>query len=116
MQTHHAFHPELRHATVPTYVVSYLFPVLIVVYEIYRVGYWVAQRGMNFFGFNQTGYEYVLMLAFFAVQVVVSVVFLAFVWSTRHPDLEHRLTNLALGFGCSAAVLAYDYFALQGTT
>ncbi|RDU99430.1 hypothetical protein [Trinickia dinghuensis] len=114
MQTHHAFHPELRHATVPTYVVSYLFPVLIVIYEIYRVGYWISQFGMNFAEFNQTGYEYVLMLAVFAVQVVVGVLFIAIVLPTRHPDLEHRLTNIALGLFCSAVVLGYDYFALQG--
>lgn len=113
MQSNHAFHPELRHATVPTYVVSYLFTALIVIYEIYRVGYWVSQHGMNFVAFGQTGYEYALMLAVFAVQVVVDVLFLALVWSTRHPDFEHRLTNLALGLACSAAVLAYDYFVLQ---
>ena len=116
MQTRHAFHPALRHATVPTYVVSYLFPGLIALYEVYRVGYRVARRGMSFIAFSQTGYEYVLMLAFFAVQVVVGVVFLTFVSSTRHPDFEHRLTNLALGPACPVAVLAYDYFALQGTT
>lgn len=113
MQLHHAFHPELRHATVPTYVASYLFPALIVLYEIYRVGYWIAQHGMDFTTYSQAGFEYLLMLGIFAVQVVVEVVFLAFVWSTRHPDFRHRLVNLALGIACSGAVLAYDYFVLQ---
>ncbi|MEM5371243.1 hypothetical protein V4C53_35145 [Paraburkholderia azotifigens] len=113
MQSDHAFHPEWRHATVPTYVVSYLFPAMIVIYEIYRVGYWISQHGINFVASNQTGYEYALMLAMFTVQVVVDVLFLVFVWSTRHPDFEHRLTNLALGFVSSGAVLAFDYFVLQ---
>ena len=112
MQTH-PFHPELRHATVPTYFASYLFPALIVLYEIYRVGYWVAEHGMNFAFFSQTGYEYTLLLAVFALQVVVEVVFLAIAWMGRHPDLRHRLTNLTLGLACSAAVLAFDYFVLQ---
>jgi hypothetical protein len=115
MHTHHAFHPELRHATAPTYVVSYLFPALIAIYEIYRVGYWVSHHGMNFVTFGQAGYEYVLMLGMLAVQIFFNVVFMTFVWSRHHPDFEHRLTNLALGLACSVAVLAYDYFGLQGT-
>jgi len=86
---------------------------LIAIYEIYRVGYWVSQQGMNFVAFSQTGYEYALMLAMFAVQVVIALLFMALVWSTHHPDFEHRLTNLALGLACSGAVLAFDYFALQ---
>jgi hypothetical protein len=116
MQHAHPFHPELRHATFPTYFASYAFPALIVIYEIYRVGYWVAHHGMNFITFNQAGFEYVLMLAVFAVQVAVEVLFLGFAWMSRHPDLGHRLTNLALGLVCSGAVLGFDYFVLQASS
>ena len=114
MQNRHAFRPGLRHATMPTYIASYIFPALIVLYEIYRVGYWVAEHGMNFASFSQTGFEFTLMLAVFGVQVVIGTLFLAFAWLGRHPDLGHRLTNLALGVACSGAVLAFDYFGLQG--
>jgi len=115
MQIHHTFEPDAWHATVPTYVVSYLFPVLILIYEIYRVGYWVFQNGMYFGTFSQAGFEFTLMLGIFALQVVVNVLFLLFVWSIHHPDFEHRLKHIALGLACSAAVLAFDYFGLQGT-
>lgn len=109
MQQTHRFHPELRHATAPTYVASYLFPLLFVVYEFYRVGYWIALHGVDFSNFNQMGYEFLLMLAMFAVQVLAECAFLAIAWFGRHPDLEHRLTNLALGIFCSLLVLAFDY-------
>ena len=55
MQTaHHShhFHLELRHATVPTYVTSYLFPILLLVYEAHRVGRWIYDYGMNFANFS----------------------------------------------------------------
>lgn len=108
-----AFYPELRHATVPTYVVSYLFPVLLAIYEIYRVGYWVSVHGMRFYAFGQAGFEFLLMLAFVAVQAVAAIVFVTVTWTARHPDFVHRLTNLALGLACSGAILAFDYFVLQ---
>ena len=38
MQAAHHFHLELRQATMPTYVASYLFPVVLLVYEAHRVG------------------------------------------------------------------------------
>lgn len=109
MQQVHHFHPELRHATKPTYVASYVFPLLFVVYEVYRVGYWIAMHGVDFSNFNSMGYEYLLMLAMFAVQVVAEGAFLAAAWLGRHPDLEHRLTNLAMGLVCSLIVLGFDY-------
>ena len=37
MQTTHHFRLELRHATVPTYVASYLFPLLLVLYEVLQL-------------------------------------------------------------------------------
>jgi hypothetical protein len=55
------------------------------------------------------GYEYLLMIAMFAVQVVAEAAFLAVAWLGRHPDLEHRLTNLAMGLLCSLIVLGFDY-------
>jgi histidinol phosphatase-like enzyme len=113
MQTHRTYHLELRHATVPTYVISYFFPVLLVIYELYRVGYWINQHGLHFGTFNQGGFEYLLMLTLLAMQAVVAVVFVAFVWSIHHPDFGHRLTNLALGLALSCAVLVFDYFVLQ---
>ena len=116
MQPHHTFHPELRHATVPTYLISYFFPVLIVIYEIYRVGYWITQHGMYFGTYSQGGYEYLLMLTLLAIQAIVTVVFVAFVWSIHHPDFGHRLTNLALGMAISCAVLGFDYFVLQSSS
>jgi hypothetical protein len=105
------FHMEFRHATVPTYVVSYLFPALLAIYEIYR--YWVTVHGMHFYTFGQAGFEFLLMLAFFAVQAVVGIMFMTVTWTIRHPDFGHRLTNLALGLACSGAILAFDYFVLQ---
>jgi len=38
MQTSRHFHMELRHATMPTYVFSYLFPLVLLAYELWRVG------------------------------------------------------------------------------
>lgn len=112
MQIAHPFHLELRHATIPTYIVSYVFPVLFVLYEIYRVGAWIAMQGFHFAAFKEMGYEYLLMLTVFAIQLAVQAAFLAWTWLGRHPDLEHRLGNLTLGLLVSAGVLAFDY-ALQ---
>jgi hypothetical protein len=109
MEHAHHFHPELQHATKPTYIVSYLFPLLFVIYEIYRVGSWIAAFGMNFTNFNQMGYEYLLMLAMFGAQIAVETLFLIVAWLYRHADFEHRLTNLTLGLLCSCAVLGFDY-------
>jgi len=105
----HHFHFELRHATKPTYVVSYLFPIMFVIYEAYRVTYWILLYGMHFANFNQMGYDYLLMLAMFGVQIVVEAVFFVGAWLSRHRDLEHRLSNLTLGLFCSFVVLAFDY-------
>ncbi len=110
-QTHH-FHLELRHATKPTYFISYVFPLLFVVYEVYRVASWVAAFGWDFSNFKYQGYEYAVMLAVFAVQIVVEALFLTLAWLYRHADFEHRLANLAVGLLCSFVVLAFDY-ALQ---
>lgn len=105
----HRFHPELRHATAPTYVASYAFPLLFLLYEFYRVGYWIAVHGMDFTNFRQMGYEYLLMLAVFAVQIVVEAIFLGIAWVRHQADLGHRVANLSLGLLCTFAVLAFDY-------
>jgi hypothetical protein len=109
MDLTHRFHPELRHATAPTYVASYVFPLLLLTYEAYRVGYWIAAYGMNFTNFKQMGYEYLLMLAMFGVQIVMEALFLGIAWLRHHADLGHRLANLSLGLLCSFGVLAFDY-------
>jgi hypothetical protein len=109
MQITYHFHPEIRHATIPTYVASYIFPAFLVIYEIYRIGYWIVNYGLNGFIFRQMGYEFVLMLTVFSVQVVFEVTYMISTWILRHPDLEHRLPNVILGLFCSAAVLAFDY-------
>lgn len=106
--THH-FHLELRHATKPTYVVSYLFPLMFVMYEAYRVSYWIVLYGMRFADYKQMGYDYLLMLVMFGVQIVVEAVFFAIAWLSRRTDLGHRLTNLTVGLFCSLVVLAFDY-------
>ncbi|SEI17998.1 hypothetical protein SAMN05192544_103099 [Paraburkholderia hospita] len=106
------FHPHFRHATLPTYVASYFFPILIAVYEVYRIAYWIVNYGLNFSVFKAMGYEFTLMLMLFATQVVVESCFLFFAWLGRRPDLEHRVPNAVLGLLLSTAVLACD-FALQ---
>lgn len=103
------FQPEFRHATRPTDVVSYLFPALFVIYEVYRVSYWIAQHGLNFSGFKEMGYEFTLMLAVFLIQLAVEIVFLVLAWVRQHLDVEHRLANPAFGLVCSIVVLAFDY-------
>jgi hypothetical protein len=115
MQTaHHShhFHLELRHATVPTYVTSYLFPILLLAYEAYRVGRWIYDYGMNFANFKYMGYEFLLMLTFVGLQILVEIVFLAGAGITKHPDFEHRVSNVLVGIGCSFVVLGFD-LALQ---
>ncbi|EIN01789.1 hypothetical protein WQE_07152 [Paraburkholderia hospita] len=106
------FHPHLRHATLPTYVASYSFPILLADYEVYRIVYWLVNYGLNFSVFKAMGYEFTLMLMLFATQVVVESCFLFFGWAGRRPDLEHRVPNVILGLLLSTAVLACD-FALQ---
>jgi hypothetical protein len=106
------FHMELRHATVPVYVASYLFPLLLLAYELWRVGSWVAVHGFNFTDFNSMGYEFALMIAVFVMQVVVEIAFLAAAWLTKHRDVGHQLSNLMLGIFCSVVVLGFD-LALQ---
>ncbi|AHI68536.1 hypothetical protein [Burkholderia thailandensis] len=108
MRTGHHFFPGLRHATVPTYFISYLFPLLLAGYEAYRVGYWVSQHGWHFDELSQAGYEFTLMLIVFALQVVLDGLFFITAWVGRHPDVEHRLSNLTFGIICSALVLAFD--------
>ena len=108
MRIGHHFFPEFRHATVPTYFVSYLFPLLLAGYETYRVAYWVGQHGWHFAQLPQAGYEFTLMLIMFALQVILDGLFFVTAWVGRHPDVEHRLANLACGIVCSALVLAFD--------
>jgi len=112
MQTTRHFHMELRHATMPTYVFSYLFPLVLLVYELWRVGSWVAVRGFNFADFSSMGYEFALMLAVFLMQIVVEIAFMAAAMLTKHHDVAHRAGNLLLGLFCSMVVLGFD-LALQ---
>ena len=112
MQAMHHFHLELRHATMPTYVASYLFPFLLFVYETHRVGRWIFDYGMNFSNYKFMGYEYLLMLVFVALQIIVEVAFFLGAWLGRHHDLDHRIANVLAGVGCSIGILAFD-FALQ---
>ncbi len=112
MQATHHFHLELRHASVPTYVASYAFPILLLAYEVFRVGRWIAEFGMNFSNFRFMGYEFLLMLVFVALQVILEGVFLIGAWISRNHDFEHRVGNLMAGLGCSLVVIGFD-LALQ---
>ncbi|KND62012.1 hypothetical protein BVER_02234c [Candidatus Burkholderia verschuerenii] len=112
MQVTRHLNMELRHATVPTYVASYFFPLLLLAYEVWRVGSWVAVNGFNFMNFNAMGYEFALMVAVFCMQVIVEIAFLAGAVLTKHKDVGHRLANLTLGLFCSMVVLGFD-LALQ---
>jgi hypothetical protein len=112
MQTVQHFHLELRHATVPTYVVSYLFPILLFVYEAHRVGRWIFDNGLHFSNYRFMGYEYLLMLVFVALQIIVEILFLLGAWLGRHHDFEHRMANALAGVGCSVGILIFD-LALQ---
>ncbi|MCG1055061.1 hypothetical protein KQH49_08905 [Mycetohabitans sp. B5] len=108
----HENHFELRHATMPTYIVSYLFPVVLLFYEVWRVGSWISGHGMNFANFSSMGYEYTVMLAWFGLQVTIEIVFLIGAALSRHHDFGHRIANLLCGVFCSAVVLLFD-FGLQ---
>ena len=112
MQATHHFRLELRHATLPTYVVSYLFPLLLFVYEIHRVGRWIFDYGLRFSNYRFMSYEYLLMLVFVALQIIVELTFLLLAWLRRHHDFEHRIANALAGVGCSVGILIFD-LALQ---
>jgi len=109
MQQTRRSHSALQQTAAPTYFGSYVFPLLFVAYEVYRVGYWIALRGIDFDGFGRAGYESALMLAIFAVQLLAEGLFLAAAWLTRQPNLKRRLTNLSFGLSCSLFVLGFDY-------
>ena len=112
MQAMHHFRLELRHTTVPTYVASYLFPFLLFVYEAHRVGRWIFDYGMNFSNYKFMGYEYLLMLVFVALQIIVELAFLLGARMGRRHDLDHRIANVLAGVGCSIGILVFD-LALQ---
>jgi hypothetical protein len=109
MQQINRRHSAWRETAAATYLGSYVFPLLFVVYEVYRVGYWIALHGVDFDGFGRTGYESKLMLAIFAAQLLAEGAFLAAAWLTRQPELMRRLTNLSFGLLCSLFVLGFDY-------
>ena len=109
MHTARHFRLEFRPVTIPTYFVSYVFPILLVLYELYRVGYWIAQHGLELGGFSEMGYEYTLMLAAFVLQIAAALVFVVWAWLSRRLHFVRRLANLALGLLCSIAVLMFDY-------
>ena len=75
MHTARHFHLAFRPATIPTRLVSYSFPVLLALYELYRVGQWITQHGFMFGGFDEMGYEYALMLAAFSLQIAALAAF-----------------------------------------
>jgi hypothetical protein len=86
MQAMHYFRLELRHATMPMYVASYLFLFLLFVYETHRVGRWIFDYGTNFSNYKFMGYEYLLMLVFVALQIIVEVAFPLEAWFGPHHD------------------------------
>jgi hypothetical protein len=108
MATTHHMHLEFRHATVPTYIVSYLFPALLFAYELMRVGQWIRDHGMHFAGFKGMGYEYLLMLMFVGLQIAIEAAFLAGAAMRKDRDFEHRIPNVLAGIGCSIAILVVD--------
>lgn len=112
MQAARHFHLELRHASVPTYVASYLFPTLLLAYEAHRVGRWIFDYGMNFANFRFMGYEFLLMLVFVGLQACFAGAFLIGSWINRDHDYERRIENLVVGLCCSLLILAFDV-ALQ---
>jgi hypothetical protein len=112
MQAMHHFRVELWHATMPTYVASYLFPFLLLVYETHRIGRWIFDYGMNFSNYKFMGYEYLLMLVFVALQIIVGAAFLLGAWLGRHHDLDHQIASVLAGVGCSIGILFFD-FVLQ---
>src|SRR5260370_35468876 len=112
MQAIHHFRLELRHATMPTYVASYLFPFLLFVYETHRVGRWILDYGMNFSNYKFMGYEY--LLVFVALQIIVEGAFPLGIWVGRHNDLSHPITKLQAGSGDTIGTPVFS-FALQAT-
>ncbi|HVW53589.1 MAG TPA: hypothetical protein VHC91_24810 [Trinickia sp.] len=108
LQTHRVDREIAPHAA-PTYLGSYVFPVLLLFFVVYRVGHWMAAHGVDFAGFGERGFQYPLMLAVFAVQLVAEGVFLAIAWVSRQADLERRFTTLSLGLVSSLLILAFDY-------
>ncbi|MFM0511665.1 hypothetical protein [Paraburkholderia sp. RL17-373-BIF-A] len=112
MQATRYFHLKLRHANVPTYIASYVFPILLLAYEVHRVGRWILDYGMNFANFRFMAYEFLLMLAFVALQVVFEGIFLMGAWMSRNHDFEQRIANVLAGLGCSLVVIGFD-LALQ---
>lgn len=107
----HSHHIDSRAPQSPasTYLASYLFPALLVVFEVYRVGHWLASHGIEFSDFGRSRRESSLMFAMFAVQLVAEGVFLAAAWVARQSDLQHRFTTVFLGLFSSLLVLAFDY-------
>lgn len=65
-------------------------------------------NGLRFASYRFMGYEYLLMLAFVALQVIVEAGFLLGVWLGRHHDFEHRIANALVGLGCSMGILIFD--------
>ncbi|SPU82442.1 putative uncharacterized protein RBRH_00432 [Burkholderia cenocepacia] len=64
---------------------------------------------MQFVAFKQMGYEYLLMLLFVGLQIVVEAIFLLGAAMRKdHRDFEHRLPNVILGIGLSIVLLAID--------
>ncbi|RZF30457.1 hypothetical protein EVC45_08235 [Paraburkholderia sp. UYCP14C] len=109
MQAMHHFRLGPRYATIPTYVASYLFPFLLFVYETHRVRRWIFDYGPNFSNHKFMGYEYLLMVVFVALQITVEVAFLLGAWLERHHDLDHRISNVLEGVGCSIGILVFDF-------
>ena len=107
----HSPHIDSRAAqrSAPTYLASYIFPVLLLAFEVYRVGYWMASRGIEFSHFGESSRGPSLMLAMFAVQLLAEGVFLAAAWVARQSDLQHRFTTVFLGLFGSLLILAFDY-------
>ena len=85
MQLAPNFHLYFRHATFPTYVASYFFPILLAVYEVYRIAYWVVNYGLNLSVFKEMGYEFTLMLVLFETQIVIESCFLFLAWEADTP-------------------------------
>ncbi|MFM0085211.1 hypothetical protein P0D72_41155 [Paraburkholderia sediminicola] len=109
MQAMHHFRLELWHATMPTYVASYLLPFLSFVDQTRRVGRSIFDCGMNFSKYKFMGYEYLLMLVFVAHRIIIEVAFLLGAWLGRHHDPCHRISNVLAGVGCPTRILVFDF-------
>lgn len=112
MQITPNFDPHFSARHPPYLCASYFFPLLLAVYEVYRIAYWLVNYGLNLSVFKEMGYEFTLMLVLFATQIVVESCFLFLAWAGGHSDIGRRVPNIALGLLLSATVLACD-FALQ---